>query len=268
MMRRPGLGRRLAKIGAALVVGWLVLLVILGFAIGDRTASQVTSRIADSLQGSGRHADHDLALVRGILQVSQLEVRRDDVVGKLDLTVAEIECDLPPFGLAMLDRDCDELAIRGLRLEVSTFALFKSHRPRRTPFHAGGITLDDATLVLSPTALAPSLGKTELRVHHAHAGATTFKTPLSFLFALDSLRATLALPAGLVVELTYANRLLTVSGGVFGSEPVTLPVELPVADLADDPQAELKKLVAFARQIAEEAITRRAADWFREKTGI
>ena len=268
MVRRPGLGRRLAKIGGGLVVLWLVALLVLGFVLGERTATRVSDRLAESLQGSGGIADHDLALVRGNLRVAQLEVRRDDTVGKLDLTIAEIECDLLPLGLALFDRDCGELAIRGLRLEVSTFALFEVRRPRRTPFRAGGITIENATLVRSPSGPVPSLGKTELRIHHAHAGATTFKTPLSFLFALESLRATLALPGGLGVEVSYAHGQLVVSGGMFGSEPVTLPVKLPVADLADDPRAEMKKLVAFARQVAEDAITRRAADWLRSKTGL
>jgi len=38
---------------------------------------------------------------------------------------------------------------------------------------------------------------------HAEAGETIFKTPLSWLFALQALRATIELPAGITLELAY-----------------------------------------------------------------
>ena len=78
MVRHPGLGRRLAKIGGGVVAMWLVVLLVLGFVLGERTAARVSDRIAESLQGSGRVADHDLALVRGNLQLARVEVRRAD----------------------------------------------------------------------------------------------------------------------------------------------------------------------------------------------
>jgi len=260
--------RKVATIASGLIVLWLAVAFVAGVALGESTGRRVTSRIAESLQANGSYGDTDLALVRGKFELEELRARRDDVVGKLDLKVAEIECDLLPLGFALVDRDCSELAIRGMRLEVSTFALFKLKRPKRKPFHAGAITLEDARLTFSPTALTPSLGKVEIRLHHAEAGPTTFKTPLSFLFALRSLRATLVLPAGIVVELGYANGVLSLAGSVFGARPVALPIELPIADLADDGAAEMKKLVALAKQIAEEAIARRAAEWIHTKTGI
>ena len=260
MARRPGLARKLAAICAGLIVVWLIVALVVGIAIREHTAQRVADRIGASLQATGTVGDSDLGLVRGYLELEQLEVRRDDLVGKLDLTVAMIECDLLPLGLAMIDRDCGELAIRGMRLEVSSLALFKLKRPKRKPFHVGAITIDDATLVLSPTALAPSAGKVEIQIHHASAGATTFKTPLSFLFALETLRATLRLPAGIVVEIGFDHGMLTVAGGLFGATPVALPVQLPVADLADDPAAELKKLVEFAKAAVTKAIEQRASE--------
>ena len=261
MARRPGLARKLAAICAGLVVLWLIVAFVIGVALRERTAQRVTDRIGESLQATGKVGDSDLGLVRGWLALERLEVRRDDLVGKLDLTVASIECDLLPLGLAVFDRDCGELAIRGLRLDVSSVALFKLRRPKRKAFHVGAITLDDAALTVSPTAIAPSAGKVEIEIHHASAGATTFKTPLSFMFALQELRATLSFPPGIVVELGFENGMLTLSGGLFGSKPVTLPVQLPVADLADDPAGELKKLIAFGKKIVEQAIEQRATDW-------
>ena len=256
MARRPGLARKLGALGAGLVGSWLIVVFVAGIALRAHTAERVTSRISESLQATGKVGDSDLGLVRGWLALERLEVRRDDVLGKLELSVASIECDLLPLGIAMFDRDCGELAIRGMRLEVSTLALFKLKKPKRTPFHAGAITLEDAE------ARIPGA---EIVIHHASAGATTFKSPLSFLFALRTLRATVRLPAGLAVELDYDRGMLAIAGSVFGSTPVRLPVELPVADLADDAAGELKKLVAWGKQLAEDAIAARAADWLRSK---
>lgn len=261
MARRPGLARKLAAICAGLIVLWLIVAFVIGIALREHTAERVTNRIAESLQATGTVGDSDLGLVRGWLEIERLEVRRDDLVGKLDLTVASIECDLLPLGIAVFDRDCGELAIRGMHLDLSTLALFKLRRPKRKAFHVGAITLEDARLTVSPTALAPNTGKVEIKIHRATAGATTFKTPLSFLFALKTLRATLSLPGGIVVELTFDHGMLTVAGGLFGVKPITLPVRLPIADLADDPAGELKKLVAFGKKIVEEAIAQRATDW-------
>lgn len=260
MARRTGLARKVAAICAGLIVLWLIVAFVVGLVLREHTAQRVVDRIGASLQATGTVGDSDLGLVRGYLELEQLAVRRDDLVGKLELTVATIDCDLLPLGLAMIDRDCGELAIRGMRLDVSSLALFKIRRPKRKPFHVEALTIDDATLVFSPTALAPSMGKVEIQIHHASAGATTFKTPLSFLFALETLSATLRLPADIVVELGFEHGMLTVAGGLFGAKPVVLPVKLPVADLADDPAAELKKLVDFARSAVTEALEQRATD--------
>jgi hypothetical protein len=97
------------------------------------------------------------------------------------------------------------------------------------------------------------------------AGDTTFKTPLSFVFALRALRATVELPAGITLQLTYDLGQLHVAGGIFGATPIALPITLPVADLADDPQAEVAKLVAFGKDLAERLVTRRAEDWLKSK---
>ena len=98
--------------------------------------------------------------------------------------------------------------------------------------------IDDARLALSPSALLPGLGRVAITIEHAEAGATVFKTPLSWLFALGALRAAIELPAGITLELTYDHGELVVAGGLFGAAPIALPVALPVADLADDPRRD------------------------------
>src|SRR5205814_6480593 len=118
---------------------------------------------------------------------------RDDSVGRLHLDVDEISCDLPPLGIAMFDRECRDLELHGLRLDVSTFAVFRFQRPKRPPIRARRVVIDDATFTFAPTALIPSIGRVEITIAHAEAGPSVFRTPLSWLLALRALRATIAL---------------------------------------------------------------------------
>lgn len=236
-------------------------LVTAGLALEGRTRRRVAARIAESLQADAAIDRGDLALVRGRLDLEDLAVRRDDVIGHLAITVADLRCELPPLGLALVDRDCRELAVGGTRLEVSTAALFKLRPPRRPPLHARRISIDDARLEFSPSALVPELGRVAIAVAHAEAGDTTFKTPLSWLFALRELHATIDLPGAITLHVTYARGELRVSGGIFGAAPVALAIAPPAADPAGDARAEVARLAAFGRDVAARLVERKAADW-------
>ena len=257
--------RRIVTALVVLVVLWLVVLLVAGLALEPRTRGRIASRLAESLQADATISDGNLALIRGQLDLSSLAVRRDDPIGHLSIAVADLTCALPPLGLALIDHDCRELALRGIRLETSTAALFHLKRPKRPPLHARRVVIDDARVELAASALLPSLGKVAVVIAHAEAGDTVFKTPLSWLFSLRTLRATVELPAGLTLHVDYAAGQLHVAGGIFGSTPIALPVALPVADLADDPRAELAKLVSVGKDLAERLVTRKAEDWLKSK---
>jgi hypothetical protein len=253
---------------AAAAGAWLAALLVIDVGLEGRTRRGVADRLAESLKAEATIERGDLALLRGAIDLEELKVRRADLIGQLTLSVASVHCELRPLGLALVDRDCLELAVRGTRLEVSTAALFKLPRPRRPPLHARHVVLDDLRIELSPSALVPSLGRVAIAIEHAEAGETIFKTPLSWLFALRALRATLDLPAGITLQLTYDHGELRVAGGAFGAAPIALPVALPVADLADDPLAELAKLVAFAKDVAGRVVTQQAEDWLKSTLSL
>jgi hypothetical protein len=257
--------RRVVLIVAGVIAAWLVVLVVLGLVYGERTARGVAGRFGESLQGTATFGDADLALVRGGLSLERLRVRRDDVLGKLSLDVADLRCDLPPLGLALVDRECAELAIDGMRLEVSALALLRLKKAKRPPTRAERVVIRDAVLGFAPSAFVPDLGRVQIRVERAEAGPTRFRTPLSWLFALRELHASFDLPAGIVVHLAYHGGVLSASGSVFGSEPVEIPVTLPVREAADDGQAELARLVAWGQAVAERLVARRAKEWLRSK---
>ncbi|HET7500200.1 MAG TPA: hypothetical protein VFK02_04330 [Kofleriaceae bacterium] len=252
-------------LACALAVVWLAALLVLDVAIEGRTRRSVADRIAEPLEAEATIDRGDLALVRGRLELEGLAVRRDDLIGHLAITVAGLRCELPPLGIAMVDRACRELWVRGPQLEISTAALLRLHRPQRPPLHAERVVIDDARLAFSPSAFVPGLGRIAIAIDHAEAGATTFKTPLSWIFALRTLRATLELPAGITLQLAYDDGQLQVSGSMFGAAPVALPIALPVAELADDPAAELARLIAFGKDLAERLVARRAEDWLKSQ---
>jgi hypothetical protein len=248
------------------VASWLALLVILGTALSGRQERHTKQRLAESLQSTVTLGDLDLALVRGHLTIDTLSIKRDDTIGHLAIDVGGVRCELAPLGLALFDHDCRELGIRGLRLEVSTSALFKIDRPRKSrPIRADQMTIDNATLVFLPSAIAPTLGRIEITIEHAVSGETVLRTPISWLFALQELRAHVALPAGITVHIGYKGGMLTAAGSLFGSLPVELPIQLPVANTAKDAHDEMQLLVQLGRQIAERLVAKRAEDWLKSK---
>jgi hypothetical protein len=257
--------KRVALVTGTVVGVWLVVLCVLDVVLAARQARGVEARVGESLHGAATVDDADLALVRGRLALDRLSVRRDDAIGHLALDVAEVQCDLPPLGLALVEHGCRELAVHGVRLEVSTAALFQLQHPKRKPIHAGRVVIDDAVLAFSPSAFVPSLGRVAITIDHAESGPTTFRTPLSWIFSLAELRARIEMPAGLTLLVTYHDGMLGAAGSLFGSTPVQVPLQLPVADAARDAHDEIEMLVKLGTDIAEELVARRAEDWLRSK---
>ncbi|MFT3693205.1 MAG: hypothetical protein QM831_08690 [Kofleriaceae bacterium] len=257
------MAKRFAIGGVIVIAVWLIALLIIGAIVGSRTATTTKQRIAESLHGSASLDDADLALIRGRLEMKHLAVHRDDLVGHLALDVQDVDCELAPLGLALFDRSCHSLAIRGIRLDVSTAALFQLKHPKQNPITADRVTIDDAVFSFSASALLPELGKIIITIDHADAGVTTFKTPLSWLFSLENLRAHIDV-ANVTVYLTYANGSFGASGSLFGSTPVVVPLQLPVATILDG-KAELALLIKTGEDLAEQLVQKRAEDWLRTK---
>lgn len=243
---------------------WLVAMVLVGVVYGGRAGDRVATRIADSLVADVTLADSSLALVRGHLVLDGLKVRKNDL-GVLAIDVDRIRCELPPLGIALVDRECRDLVVTGVRLDVSAAAVFQLKKPRRAPLHVRHVVLDDAVLTFAPSAFLPSLGRISIKIAHAEAGATTFKTPLSWIFSLTVLDATLELPAGITVKLGYRDGRLTAAGGLFGGTPVSVPFAIPIPQSADDAKEEIRKLVELGKDLAEALVARRAQDWLQKK---
>lgn len=252
---------------SGVLAGWLVVLLVIGLALSGRQERKTRERLAESLQATVTIADSDLALIRGRWTLDGLALRRADRIGTLALDVAGVRCELAPLGWALVDRSCGELAVRGVRLDVSSIALFRGARPKRAPVRADRIVIDDAALAFEPSALVPGLGGIAITIEHAESGPTRLQTPLSWLLTLEALRAQLALPAGITLHLTYERGVLTASGSLFGSRPVSIPLELPVRQLAHDAHEEMQQLVALGKDVAGRLVAQRAQDWLQSKLG-
>jgi hypothetical protein len=257
--------KRAAIVTAGVIAGWLVVLIILGFPLGSRQERLTKERLGESLLAQVSVADSELSLIRGMWTLEQLSVKRDDAIGHLALDVASVSCDLPPLGWALVDRTCSELAVRGVRLDVSSMQLFKVKRAKRKALRADRVVIDDATFAFMPSAFAPNLGGISITIEHAESGATLLRTPLSWLFTLEELRAKLDLPAGVKLQLGYRAGVLTVAGPLFGATPVELPVQMPVPDPTADPHEETKLLVQVAKDIGQRLVAKRATDWLESK---
>jgi hypothetical protein len=150
-------------------------------------------------------------------------------------------------------------------MDVASLAPFKAKRPKRKPVHADRIMIDDAVLVFSPTAIAPSLGRVEIAIDHAESGSTRLRTPLSWLLTLDVLRARISLPGGITLRLGYDHGVLSADGTLLGAAPVKLPLQLPSVDAAADGKQEMQTIVDLGKEIGERLVAKRAADWLQSK---
>lgn len=261
---------RIAGYSGAALAAMLGGLVVAGAVFEPATRDQVAARIAESLAGQVAIERTDLALVRGRFELSGLAVRRagepdgaarggDDAAGTLAIDVAAVRCELAPLGLALVDRGCRTLALAGLHVTASSLAVFQLRRPRRPPLVVGRVVLDDAQLVVGQGAGEQALGR--ITIAHAEAGATTLRTPLSWLLALRELDAVIELPAGIAIAVSYRDGTLRAAGALLGAAAVAVPVALPVADPAEDPAAEVARLAAFGKEIALRLALRRTSDW-------
>lgn len=250
---------KLVKIVAGLFAAWLVLLVIIGLAGGRSMEKRVIARVGEPLQATVTIDKTELALIRGFLDLKKLAVKRDDQIA---IDIDEVRCDLPILGLALIDGDCKTLAIQKMRVKISALGAFHV-RNAKSPVRADRVVIDDAILELSPSAIASGLGKVTITVEHAESKSTVFKTPLSWIFALDKLKAKLELPGEVVVQLGYTDGKLTLAGGLFGSKPIELPFAIPVQALDEDPVGELKRLAKLGKDIAEQALLQKGKDWIQ-----
>jgi hypothetical protein len=240
-----------AKGGLAVVAGlagvWAFSLVVAGFAANGCQRRGVEARIGKSLDGKAAFASTSLSLLRGRFVGEGLTIDKEEALGSLRVRVRELDADLLPLGAALLDSRPRELILTGVELEATSLALFRTRHRGGRPFSVDALELRDVHLAAVPIGFLPSLGRLEVRIDRVRAGPTVLRTPLSWVFSLQELAATIDLPAGVRVRLEYANGRMRAQGGVFGSTPVEIPFALPKLD----PARELEQLQELGLSLLE-----------------
>lgn len=254
--------KRVAGALAALVVAWIVFLLIAGPIYGGRARERIRDRVGGSLNAQTTIDDDSLALVRGFLELRGVHAKREDV-GTFSIDAELVRCELLPFGGALWNHTCRDLKIEGVRMEVTSVGFIQFHKPKKDPLYVDHVVIRDGEISFAPSAFVPDLGRIEIKVTEADAGPTTFTTPLAWIFELHELKATLALPAGVTVALAYANGVLTATGRLFGSAPISVPLVLPKS--TGNVEKDLAALGTVAKQVAQDLVEQRAQDWLRSK---
>jgi hypothetical protein len=151
--------------------------------------------------------------------------------------------------------------VDGVEASVDGWGVLRIRPPRRPPVSIDELAIDDAHLVFAAASWAPRWARFAVVIDHAEAGATVLRTPLSWVFALERLDARLVVPGVAPVALHYERGRLEASGGLFGADPVSIPVVLP----APEPGHEGQQLAALGKDVAERLALARASGWIMDE---
>jgi hypothetical protein len=234
---------------------WLAFLALFGWLGADCQRRSAEARLAGKMRASVTIGRLELGLVTGAIGVERLHVLRDDR-GLFRLDIARVDLDLLPLGLMLVQGGIGDVRVRGATLEVSALGALDMRGGKGKPLRFDSLDLRDSSIAIEATSVLPGLTRVTVHVDRSSAGATTLRTPMSWLFALRELDATLELPGGLTARLQYANGAIHISGKLVGDKPIDLPFEIPRLD----PARELEQLrgmgIALGKALLEEAAKR------------
>ncbi len=220
--------RVLRRIGAGLaaVAGlWLVILLTIGWTADGCARDRAQARLAASMRATVTIGEVDLGLVTGAIAIRDLRVLKDDR-GLFRLGIKQLDVDVLPLGLALLQDSVGEVHARGVDVELSALGALELGGEGKAPVTFDRLVIDDLHVSLAAVSVLP-VGRLEVTVERAVAGKTTLRTPLSWLFALQELRARVELPLGLTVRVAYRAGTLTLSGDLFGTQAMNSKHKLP-----------------------------------------
>jgi hypothetical protein len=253
--------RRLLTLALVLVLIWVVALAIAG-ELGSRwLALRAQTTMASALGARVRLGGVDVGLVRGHFELAELDLERK-ALGAMRLQVHHAELESAPLGLALLDLShAERLRVRGVRLELSSWAALAPPPDQRRQLRVDAVELSDVAIVLAPTLLLPNLGAVTVTIDTASAGAVELRSAVSWLLQLHQLKAHASWPGGGAATVAFRSKAdkdgtrtgtLTISTTLLRGDlslPVTLPS--PATIRAEGEVAALRRLGGeLARQVA------------------
>ena len=248
---------RLAVIASCSLAGYLLILIIAGFLLGNCIKARVRARLAESLQADVTIADASVSLLRG-----KVELRGIRIVGQrggtVDITIDRVDAGLAPLGWALINGDPRTVSVRGVDMLLSGRGVLTMRKPARA-LEVDRFELEDVRIAIMPTTLLPRLGRIDLVIDRAVTDGVALRTGVSWVFALRELVATASLPGDIDISVGYADQRLSLGGASLGSRPISFDFVLP--EVAAD-KFEVAQLVDLAKQLAKQLVKEAAGDWF------
>jgi hypothetical protein len=249
--------RRLLLLAFVLGTLWLIVLAVVG-ELGSRwVAVRMQEKLSQGLGAKVKIGGVDIGLVRGQFELAQLDLQRRDL-GAMHIVIQEAVLDTAPLGLAILHRDrADALTIRGLTIELSSWAVLAPPPGNPLAFHVGKFDFSNVTLLLAPTLLLPGAGSVTLTIDRAKGGATTLRSAVSWLFSVDELDARVALPGGATATIRYraskpgAREGQLIVGSSLLARELTIPLTMPSIVDGDELTALRQLGTRLTREVAK-----------------
>lgn len=256
--------RRLFLLVLVLATLYLLALAVAGELAGRWAAERMQDKLSRGLGAKVRVGGVDVGLVLGHFELAQLELQRKEL-GAMRIVIQEAQLETAPLGLSLLQRDrAEELRIRGLTIELSSWAVLAPPPGNPLAFHVERFDFSNVTLLLAPTLLLPGAGSVTLQIDRARGGATTLRSAVSWLFSVDELTARVSVPGGMTANIKYRGAApaggrgprtgeVVLSSSLLDKE-VTIPLTLP--EIVDGD--ELAALRQLGMRITREVSKRKA----------
>lgn len=248
--------KRLVLSVAGGAAGYLAVLLIAGWLVPGCVAERMKRRLAASLDAEVEIGDVDLDLLGGNIIVRDLHIVRDR--GAVDITIDRADATIASFGRVIYDRDLGAVAVRGAEVTLTGAGAVGLRGGERAaePVSMQSLRLTEVTIVVTPTALMPRLGRVEVQLERAVTGPLELRNAMSWVHALEELRAVVDV-GGASGAVDYGAGELSVGAGLFGSRPITVPFRLPRPEPEALELAQLKSVAAALARALGPAAARR-----------
>ena len=201
-----------------------------------------------------------MSLLRGKVTVSGVVASRSGL-GTASLDIGMLELDVPPLGAALFRDTLHRVYIADAHLRLSAVGAATLERRESEPLHIEKLEIERSSITVMATSFLPKVGSAELKVEEAIAVDLDVKDAMSWLYATESLSASVRAPGDLNFGLRYDEEAIAVEGSIFGSDPIRVPFKWPVPDVGAWEIEQIASLVkSMALVLGPELAKRKASD--------
>ncbi len=262
------LGKVLVAFGVLLLC-YPLLLLILGYVLAGQVEERVRTRLEFALRVDDVKIENvSVSLLRGRIEVEGVHAEREGV-GTASLDIASLEIEVAPMGWVIVDDSVDKVQVEGAHLELSALGAATLRQSDGPSLEMGELLIRDSSITLVASSLFPSVGQAKLTVNEAHARDLELDNAMSWLYKTDVLDANLLAPGDSKFGINYRDETMSVSGSIFGSEPVSIPFVWPIPDPRELEISQILELTtSLSKKIASEYAKRKAKGVWKDVTEL